>query len=334
MTAPFISVIIPVKNAGAVFKECLVSVTSNHETDFEVIVVDDHSTDNSGELARQYACQVITLPRSFGPSRARNIGAQAAKGEILLFIDSDIIVSPDTLRKVRLIFQDRNIIAIVGVLSDEIRYKNFCSQYKNLWMRYTYIRMPETVSLFYTSGAAIRREIFLKSGGFDTNYTRPSVEDTDFAQKLDLMGYKAHLRRDIELEHVKYYSIFEIYKTDFYRAAGLLKMTLRNGFKRFLRRNKTSVPSTFIIGVFLFFSSVLISVIGFFSPLTRIFCFLYYLLFVLVVPFLFSSFLAWLTNCRGRWFMIRAMLFMFLDIPVVALGIIFGLLEYVRGKKY
>ena len=329
-----ISVVIPVKNAGAVFDECLRAIRANHGVRYEIIVVDDHSNDNSGEIARQYSCQVITLPYSSGPSHARNIGAQAAKGEILLFIDSDIIVSPDTLRKVSLIFQDHNIIAIVGVLRDEIRYKNFCSQYKNLWMRYTYIRMPETVSLFYTSGAAIRREIFLKSGGFDANYTRPSVEDTDFAQKLDLMGYKVHLRRDIELEHVKYYSIFEIYKTDFYRAAGLFKMTLRNGFKRFLRRNKTSVPSTFIIGVFLFFSTLLISVIGFFFPPVRIFCFLYYIAFVLVVPLLFNSYLSWLKNCRGWRFMIQSIFYMFLDIPIVALGIIFGFWEYLRGQKY
>lgn len=334
MTSPVISVIIPVKNAGSVFKESLSSITSNREADYEVIVIDDHSTDTSGAIARHYSCQVITLQESLGPAYARNIGAQAAKGEILLFIDSDIIVPPDTLRKVSLIFQDHSIIAIVGVLTEEIRFKNFCSQYKNLWMRYTYIRMPETVSLFYTSCAAIRREIFLKSGGFDPGYWRPSVEDTAFGQKLEMLGYKVHLRSDIEVEHVKYYSFLEILKTDFYRSADLLKMTLRNGLRKLLQSNTTSVPSAFMMGVPLFLSSIPLGLIYCFVPHGRLFSGLLFVLIFCVFLFLNRTFWFWLKSQRGLLFSLQMVFYLLLDIPIATVGIIYGIIDYARGRHY
>ena len=330
--SPEISVVIPVKNAGAVFDECLNALRTNHVPVHEIIVVDDCSTDNTPEIARKHSCHIITLPKTTGPANARNTGARAAQGDILLFIDSDIILPSDTLQKLKTTFQNPNIIAITGVQSENLRYKNFISQYKNLWMRYSYLQLPEMVALFYTSCAAIRREIFLKSGGFDTGYRRPSVEDTDFGQKLEMMGYRVHLRPDIEVEHVKYYSLLQILKTDFYRSADF-KMTLRNRFKRFLRGNKTSVPATFITGVFFFSSTLLITLFVFFFPPYR------YLFLVLhrvcTCCSFFFKFLSCLAEESQRVAIYDTVNFFFvLDIPIVALGIIFGFWEYLRGQKY
>ena len=332
---PEISVVIPVKNAGAVFDECLCAIRTNHGTMYEIIVVDDCSTDNTAEIARKHSGHIINLPQTTGPANARNTGARATQGDILFFIDSDIILAPDTLHKLKQIFQNPNIIAITGVQSESIRYKNFFSQYKNLWMRYSYMRLPETVALFYTSCAAIRRKIFLKSGGFDPRYYRPSVEDTDFGQKLEMMGYTVHLRTDIEAEHVKHYSFLEIIKTDFYRSADLLKMTLRNRLSRFLRSNKTSVPSTFMVGVLLFLSSIPLYLSYLFLSYMRPFSIVACVLILGFFLFINRSFLFWLKSKRGWLFFLQSIFFLLLDIPVVTGGIIFGAVDYyIRGRHY
>lgn len=332
--SPEISVVIPVKNAGAVFDECLNALKTNHVTMHEIIVVDDCSTDNTPEIARKHSCHIITLPKTKGPANARNTGARAAQGDILFFIDSDIILPSDTLQKLKTTFQNPNIIAITGVQSENLRYKNFISQYKNLWMRYSYLQLPEMVALFYTSCAAIRRDFFLKSGGFDTGYRRPSVEDTDFGQKLEMMGYSVHLRPDIEVEHVKYYSLLQILKTDFYRSADLVKMTLRNRLSRFLRGNKTSVPATFMTGVLLFLSSIPLCLLYLFLSAMRPLCIIVYLVILGSFFFINRSFLFWLKSQRGWMFFLQSILFLLLDIPVVTAGIMWGVVDYMRGRHY
>ena len=334
MADPQISVIIPVKNGGGLFEDCLASVMKSKNADFEIVVVDDGSTDNSVETAKKYSCRLVELPASHGPSNARNEGVKTARGDILFFIDADVIIRPNTLRKISSIFEDKDVPAITGVLADEIKYDNFSSQFKNLWMRYTYLRMPDKVPLFYTSVAAIRKEIFEKTGGFDTGYQRPSVEDTDFGQKLEAMGYEVHLRRDIEVEHVNYYSLFKLLKTDFYRSADMLKLTLRNGLKRFMQGNNTSVPSSFIAGALLYFIAVLTVTAGLIFSSSGFFCFVLAVFLIIPIFLLNRPFLNWLKDQKGQLFSMTSLFFLFLDMPVVIMGIIFGAVHYLRGQKY
>ena len=90
-----ISIIIPVYNASLTLKECLDAIFNSHFKNFEVIVVSDNSPDNSVKLAKEYRCKVIELSENKGPAFARNIGAQAAEGDVLLFLDSDVVIKND-----------------------------------------------------------------------------------------------------------------------------------------------------------------------------------------------------------------------------------------------
>ena len=91
-----ISIIIPVYNSSLTLNECLNSIFSSKYYDFEVIVVSGNSTDNSVEIAKKYKTKIIELTENKGPALARNRGAEIAEGEILLFIDSDVIINKDT----------------------------------------------------------------------------------------------------------------------------------------------------------------------------------------------------------------------------------------------
>jgi glycosyltransferase involved in cell wall biosynthesis len=332
---PDISVIIPVKNGGAVFEECLVALSASQGADYEIIVLNDASTDNTEEIAKKFSCRLVALPSSLGPSTARNRGAEIARGEILFFIDADIIVRPDTLQKVSNIFQDRDVVASTGVLSEHIRYSNFSSHYKNLWMRYSYLEMPDKVSLFYTSVAAIRRELFLRTGGFDTAYKRPSVEDTDFGQRLEMMGGTVHLKKDLEVEHVKYYSLGGLLKTDFFRSADMIKMTLRKGLRHFLvGGNKTSVRSSFIAGVVLYCIVLMSILMGILFPAMLNVSIVLSGIFILSIYCLNHSFLRWLAVRGGWWFLVQSFLFIVLDLSVVVVGVLYGVGDYLRGNRY
>src|SRR3989338_7677744 len=94
-----ISVIIPVYNAARTLFNCLDSIFNLDYTDFEVIIVNDCSTDNSLDIAKQYNVKIINHEKNFGPGVARNNGAKIANGSILAFTDSDCEVPRDWLRK-------------------------------------------------------------------------------------------------------------------------------------------------------------------------------------------------------------------------------------------
>ena len=104
MENPLISVIVPVYNVGNYVELCLDSLLAQTWPNFEVILVDDASTDQSGQIcgaraARDGRLQVIRLPENRGPSAARNEGIRRARGAYISFVDADDRVEPDLLEK-------------------------------------------------------------------------------------------------------------------------------------------------------------------------------------------------------------------------------------------
>src|SRR5688500_9787763 len=100
-----LSVVIPVRNGGDTLLECLEALTASTRRPDEVIVVDDASTDASGQIARRFGAQVLEFQdRPHGPASARNRGAAAAWGDILVFIDADILLHPEALEGIEQIF--------------------------------------------------------------------------------------------------------------------------------------------------------------------------------------------------------------------------------------
>ena len=97
-----VSVIVPVYNSEKYLCECIGSILSQTFNDFEIILVDDGSNDNSGriceEFAKDHSFIRVIHQKNKGQSAARNAGVRAAKSDLLCFIDSDDIVHPDMLR--------------------------------------------------------------------------------------------------------------------------------------------------------------------------------------------------------------------------------------------
>jgi GT2 family glycosyltransferase len=245
--APRISVVMPVYNAESTLAECLTRLCSSSFPDFEVVLVDDGSTDQTRVIAANFPVRVVPSPGRVGPAAARNVGAQAARGDILFFIDSDVMVRPDSVGRVAERLVGENVDGVVGVQAASMRYRDVVSQYKNIWMRWTYLRKTGDVPLFYTTAAAIRRDAFLRAGGFDVAYATPNVEDTAFGQKLARLGIRVRVAPELEVEHVKRYSLGALLRTDFMRAVSLTRLKLRERGE--IAQNNTSVPTTYMASV-------------------------------------------------------------------------------------
>jgi glycosyltransferase involved in cell wall biosynthesis len=214
----FISVIIPVYNGGKTLGLCLKSIYNSSYPNFECIVVDDHSTDNTAKIAESFDTKIIRLDRQHGAAYARNRGAELAKGEIFLFIDSDVTIYPDSLEIVVKTFEEyREISALFGSYDDQPGHLNFLSQYRNLLHHYIHQTSLEDASTFWTGCGAIKREVFFKVCKFNENCRM--MEDIELGYKLKAENYKIRLTKQLIVKHFKHYSFLNLIKSDIFDRA-------------------------------------------------------------------------------------------------------------------
>ncbi|MEH1929769.1 glycosyltransferase [Nostoc sp.] len=224
-----ISIIIPVHNGGDSFRQCLSSISTSISKPTEIIVVADGDTDNSWQVAAKWGAKVIRVEEKGGPAQARNLGAAAAQGDILFFVDADVAIAPDTINRVRLAFEkDANLGAVIGSYDDAPGASNFLSQYKNLFHHYTHQTAKEDAFTFWGACGGIRRDIFLAMGGFDESYRRPCVEDIELGYWLKTAGYKIRLDKALQVKHLKRWGMVALVKADVCdRALPWTKLILR-----------------------------------------------------------------------------------------------------------
>ena len=121
-----VAVIVPVYNGGAKFRASLDSIRRAVSPPDELIVVGDGDTDGSSQYAEAVGITVYRFPASGGPGRARNLGASRAKSDILLFVDADVTVPENVIRRVEEIFaQNAEVAAIIGSYDDQPKEQYF-----------------------------------------------------------------------------------------------------------------------------------------------------------------------------------------------------------------
>jgi glycosyltransferase involved in cell wall biosynthesis len=215
-----VSVIVPVYNGGVSFQECLSSLKEMMPAPQEIIVVADGDTDGSSRLAETYGMRVVRLPEQSGPARARNVGARAAQGDILFFVDADVAIKPDAIERVTAAFiDDPDLCALFGSYDDAPAAENFLSQYRNLLHHYVHQNAREEASTCWGAGGAIRREVFLSVDGFDESYRQPCIEDIELGYRLTKGGCAIQLKKALQGKHLKRWSAVSMLKADFFKRA-------------------------------------------------------------------------------------------------------------------
>lgn len=226
-----ISVIIPVHDGGATLRHCLASATACVPPPAEIIVVDDASRDASSALATDTGARVLRLAVQAGPAHARNRGAQVARGDLLFFVDADVALRPDATAQVLDAFaREPHLAAVFGSYDDAPAAENFFSQYKNLLHHWVHQTGREEASTFWAGCGAVRREVFVESGGFDQSYTRPSIEDIELGTRLRRAGYAIRLRKSLQGTHLKRWTAASLLTADIRdRALPWAALLLRDG---------------------------------------------------------------------------------------------------------
>lgn len=186
-----ISVIIPVYNGAQTLPACLRALkkqTVSPEA-FEIIVVDDGSTDGSALVAQQPGVRVIRQNNA-GAAAARNHGARVAQGELLLFTDADCVPAPDWVAQLSAPFADATVAGAKGVYQTaqtELTPRFVQMEYES---KYERMADAETIDFVDTYSAAYRREVFWAVGGFDVTFPGASVEDQEFSFRVAEAGHR------------------------------------------------------------------------------------------------------------------------------------------------
>ena len=188
---PLISIIVPVYNGSHSIGHCVNALEKQTypKSKYEIIIVDDGSTDGMAGVLRNSQVRYYRQENK-GPATARNKGVDIAKGDIILFTDSDCIPDKNWIKEMVSSFQDPEIIGVKGA------YK---TKQRALWARFTQIEFNDRydflsknkyIDMVATYSAGYRKDIFLSMKGFDVSFPFPNGEDADLSYRLHLQGYR------------------------------------------------------------------------------------------------------------------------------------------------
>jgi GT2 family glycosyltransferase len=216
-----LSVIVPVHNGGTSLLRCLTSLLRSTRVPDEIIVVDDDSTDHSSALAQAFRVRVISLADGpHGPAYARNRGAALATGEILIFVDADVMVHSDTVERIDAEFGATPAIqALFGSYDDSPAAPEVASRFKNLFHHYVHQHSCREARTFWSGCGAIRRDTFLAAGGFAERYREPSVEDIELGIRLHRARLLIRLCPEIQVTHLKHWTLCRLWSSDVFARA-------------------------------------------------------------------------------------------------------------------
>ncbi len=177
-----ISIIIPVKNGEKYIKETI-KAAQKQGLDIEIIVVNDASTDNTEQIAKDLGCKIINHPVCIGQVAGKNTGLRSAKGEYIMFLDADDVMNENDLKTLYDEMEnDNSISAVMGKIRDF-----FSPELSEEQKQKTVIKKEPYYGLF--SGAVlIRKSVFDKIGFF--NEAIKSGEIIEWQNKMDKNNFK------------------------------------------------------------------------------------------------------------------------------------------------
>lgn len=248
------SVIVPAYNAESTLPALLDSLSNQSHKDFEVIVVDDFSGDRTCQIARSYRCELITLSKNHGPAYCRNAGVKRARGEILVFTDSDCCVDRNWLATIYEHYSQNDIETIMGrivltpssVLGNSISALGFPAGGSLGFDRIWKVDQNGFTNSLSTCNCAVKKTIFRAVGGFDVSFPFPGGEDSLFAYELRKLNYRIKYCPDVLVYHRSRDSFLDFVKWQFKRGvSSYIFSTKVSGKKNFLSLRLWSTGNIF-----------------------------------------------------------------------------------------
>lgn len=190
-----LAVVIPATDAPATLPRCLAALA---------------------RCGEPHAVEVVSAPRDAGPAAARNIGVARTGGEVVVFVDADVEVHPDALRRLReALERDPRLDAVFGAYDDRPAAAATVSRFRNLLHHHVHASAAGPATTFWAGLGAIRREAFEAVGGFDAQrYPRPSIEDIELGMRLHAAGRRIALDPAARGTHLKRWTLRCMLRTD------------------------------------------------------------------------------------------------------------------------
>jgi cellulose synthase/poly-beta-1,6-N-acetylglucosamine synthase-like glycosyltransferase len=216
-----ISVIIPVYNGEKTLGRCLTALFDQTQLADEILVVDDGSTDGTADLVHDFMSQMPAQPTirlirqaNAGPAAARNAGARAAHGDVLLFTDADCAPTPDWTERMVAAFADPTVAGAKGVY--QTRQTGLVPRFVQMEYESKYARMrgQERIDFIDTYSAGYRRDVFMQAGGFDSVFK--INEDQEFSFRLSAAGHRLVFIPDACVEHIHDESLLDYVRRKFW----------------------------------------------------------------------------------------------------------------------
>jgi GT2 family glycosyltransferase len=207
-----LSVVVPATDSPGTLADCLRAIEAASDPPEQLLVVE--------------------APRGAGPAAARNIGARRATGDIVVFVDSDVLVHGDVFQQIRKAFsKDRGLTALFGSYDDDPRANGVVSDFRNLLHHHVHQRAAGPATTFWAGLGAVRRDAFEAAGGFDEHtFPHPSVEDIDLGMRLVDQGGRIVLDPLLQGKHLKRWTLAGMIDTDFAaRGVPWVTLLLRRG---------------------------------------------------------------------------------------------------------
>ncbi|MCA8964811.1 MAG: glycosyltransferase [Planctomycetes bacterium] len=327
---PLISVVIPVRNGRRTIGRCLQAAMESRFEDFEVVVADDGSTDDTAAIVTEVAAgtdklRLLQLPHR-GAAGARNAGAAAAHGEFLFFIDADCLLEPDAVANAARAMQGTDPKTVVGgTYTLAAPGENFFGKFQSAFIHHSETKYPDRPDYIASHALVIRKATFDATGGFPAQFM-PIIEDVEYAHRLRRTGHRLVMDASILVQHVFLFT---------------LRGSLRNAFKksrfwtRYSLHNKdvfadSGTASFELKAATAALGATILLVLGWFFTGLPILLWPLPLLWAATLVVCFGLLRAYF-RAGGLSLLLPAMLYFFAIYPIpVGLGAVVGVLEYPR----
>ncbi len=193
-----LAVVIPATDDPPSLDRCLAAITAADDPPSEIVV--------------------IRTPRGAGPAEARNAGVLLTQADVVVFVDSDVVVQRDAFTRIRVAFAlDDGLAAVFGSYDDAVASGEVVTGFRNLLHHTIHQRSAGDVRSFWAGLGAVRRTVFADVGGFDAaRYPRPSIEDIELGARLAVKG-RIVLDPKLRGTHLKRWTLSSMVQTDFSR---------------------------------------------------------------------------------------------------------------------
>ncbi len=194
-----LTAIVPATDAPSELRRCLAAIRGAENPPEELIAVE-------------------TAARP-GPAAARNEGAARAGGDVVVFVDADVLPRADAFTRIRDAFAvDPDLVAVFGSYDDSPEAAGAISGFRNLLHHFVHQSAAGPATTFWAGLGAMRLDTFREAGGFDSErYTEPSIEDIELGTRLAASGARMQLDPAIQGTHLKRWTLPKMIQTDFRR---------------------------------------------------------------------------------------------------------------------